>query len=270
MSNEFKGSALKITENDLNNAAEMLGCDVAAVKSVVEVESAGGGFFKDKRPKILFESRWFGKLTKGKFHSSHPHLSTRKWVRNYKGGTKEYGRLEEAMKLDRDAALKSTSWGMFQILGVNHKVAGYPNVEEFVAFQVESEGAQLKAFVNFVKGSKLDDELRDLRWADFARGYNGPGYKRNRYDTKLANAYEKHSGGIIKPSTKDVQTALNKFGFSLTADGVTGPKTRNAIREFQREQGLVADGVAGPKTLEALGLGESGDSIVLANLVIED
>ncbi|MDX1440662.1 MAG: N-acetylmuramidase domain-containing protein, partial [Rubricoccaceae bacterium] len=138
---EFKGSAKKISEKDYEEAAEKLGCDVAAVKAVVSVEAGkGGGFLKDGRPKILFESRWFHKLTGGKHDESHPHLSTSTWVRNYKGGAGEYTRLEEAIKLDRSAALKSASWGCFQILGVNHNVAGFKTVDAFVKAQVKSEG----------------------------------------------------------------------------------------------------------------------------------
>src|SRR6476646_10813454 len=40
-----------------------------------------------------------------------------------------------------------------------------------------------------------------------------------------------------------------------SADGVYGPKTRSAVKRFQRAHGLAADGVAGPQTLAALGLG---------------
>jgi len=261
---EFAGSAKKLSSSDYEKAATELMCDVAAVRAVVEVESAGGGFLKDKRPKILFESRWFNKLTKGKYNNSHPDISTSSWVRNYKGGSKEYSRLNKAIKLNREAALKSTSWGMFQILGINHQVAGYSNVEDFVKAHSKSEKEHLQAFVNFIKNKKLDDELRDLRWADFARIYNGPGYKKNRYDEKMAAAYEKYSDGILRPTTLDVQLALIKNGYDITADGITGPKTRTAIMEFQSENGLVADGVAGHKTLEALGLTEKADPITIA------
>ena len=31
---------------------------------------------------------------------------------------------------------------------------------------------------------------KGLKWADVARRYNGPAYKENRYDTKLAEAYD--------------------------------------------------------------------------------
>ena len=51
----------------------------------------------------------------------------------------------------------------------------------------------------------------------------------------------------IKPI--EVQKALKEAGFYKGAiDGVMGPKTRSAIREFQEENGLSVDGVCGPKT----------------------
>jgi hypothetical protein len=35
----------------------------------------------------------------------------------YKGGAGEYSRLEAAMTLDKEAALKSASWGLAQVMG---------------------------------------------------------------------------------------------------------------------------------------------------------
>jgi hypothetical protein len=52
-----------------------------------------------------------------------------------------------------------------------------------------------------------------------------------------------------KPTVAAIQQALG-----VTADGVTGPRTRRAIKRFQRRNGLTADGIAGPATLDALGL----------------
>lgn len=40
----------------------------------------------------------------------------------------------------------------------------------------------------------------------------------------------------------------------LTADGIFGPKTTDAVRKFQRSKKLTADGIVGPKTWAALGL----------------
>jgi hypothetical protein len=243
-------------------------CDIASIRAVAEVESGGrSGFLPDSRPKILFESRWFHKLTQGKFDASNPDISTPTWVRNYRGGAAEYDRLAEAIELDRTMALQSASWGMFQILGVNFALAGFDSVEDYVARQCVSEREHLLSFCNFVRANKLDDELRDRRWADFASGYNGPAYRENRYDEKLAAAYAKYNGGSIHPSTREIQIALNRFGASLDVDGVTGPVTRNAIRDFQRQHGLVTDGIAGEKTLEALGLEPVHDPVATsANL----
>lgn len=53
-----------------------------------------------------------------------------------------------------------------------------------------------------------------------------------------------------------VQTVLNSLGAEIEADGVDGPQTQEAVRNFQRKNGLTVDGVAGPKTKAAL-MGQS-------------
>jgi hypothetical protein len=265
---EFAGVAARLKDEDFADASKRLFCEVAAIRAIADVESGGrNGFLNDKRPKILFESRWFHNLTGGIYDADCADISTPSWERNYLGGAREYGRLAKAIKLNRDAALKSTSWGMFQILGVNHRLAGFDNVEDYVKAQMLSEGEHLKSFVNFVINNHLDDELRDRRWEDFARCYNGPGYKQNRYDEKMADAYARNCGAFLAPTTADVQRALNRHGANLVVDGVTGPVTRCAIREFQREHGLVIDGVAGPKTLAALGLLGTHDPVAMSAAV---
>ena len=48
---------------------------------------------------------------------------------------------------------------------------------------------------------------------------------------------------------KDIQTALRKAGFYTGAiDGKMGPKTKKAIMDFQKANGLKADGKVGPRT----------------------
>jgi len=44
------------------------------------------------------------------------------------------------------------------------------------------------------------------------------------------------------------QALLNKFGYGLATDGKNGPKSKAAVADFQRKNGLVADGIFGPKT----------------------
>lgn len=183
-----------ITEDDYVRAADRLQCDVAAIKAVTEVESRGGGFDPEGFPKTLFEGHWFHKLTKGLYSSSSPTLSYPKWTRQFYGKSwqAEKQRLNAAAALDRDTALMSASWGMFQVMGFNHRACGYDTIQQFVNAMCLSEGKQLDAFVSFVLTNGLDGYLRDLNWADFANRYNGPGYRENRYDTKLQVAYAKY------------------------------------------------------------------------------
>lgn len=174
---------------DFQRAAAVIGCDVAAIRAVCAVEAPRGGFLPDGQPTILFERHQFSKRTGGKFDASNPSISNPKRG-GYVGGAGEHLRLQQAAALDRDAALKSASWGKFQIMGFNYAACGFPSLQSFINAMYHSEGAQLDAFIAFVKHEGLADELREHRWADFARRYNGPDYAANRYDDKLAGAYE--------------------------------------------------------------------------------
>jgi lysozyme family protein len=51
-----------------------------------------------------------------------------------------------------------------------------------------------------------------------------------------------------------LQTSLNKLGANppLEVDGIVGAATRNAVRAFQLDRGLVVDGLVGPATFAAI------------------
>lgn len=197
MPNEQK----RLKEQDFVQAAKLLKCQVAAIKAVAEVESSGDGFLSDGRVKILFEGHIFHKYTKGVYSASHPTISYPKWTTTFytKGkdadirGDGELARLQQAMALDKTAALMSASYGKFQIMGFNFTLCNYMSVDDFYFDMQLDEGHHLDAFCKYVISMSLADELRDLRWADFARKYNGPEYKKNKYDEKLQLAYLKHS-----------------------------------------------------------------------------
>jgi hypothetical protein len=189
---------LNLTAADFVRAAAALSTDVAAIRAVVEIEAAGSGFLPDGRPKILYEAHVFHRVTGGRFDSARDRhgvaVSVRQWNRALYGasGAHQYERLDDAAALDWDGAHKACSWGAAQILGTNFKAAGFADIRSFVdAMQNGGAGAHLDAMVSFLKANRLDDALRRHDWAPFARGYNGPAYKTNRYDEKLAAAYRR-------------------------------------------------------------------------------
>jgi len=58
---------------------------------------------------------------------------------------------------------------------------------------------------------------------------------------------------LVINSTLDIQQFLSNNGFNPgPIDGQSGPKTKNAIISFQKENGLLADGIAGNKTKAAM------------------
>lgn len=191
----------RLTDKDFEIVARLLDCETAALKAVQEVETGGkGGFFAPGKPAILFEGHIFWSQLKKKGLNPESHLPGNenilypKWEKgHYKGGIAEYDRLEQARKIDRDAANASASWGMFQVMGFNYAACGETSVESFVNAMSESEFKQLILSARFIKKAGMLPALLTKNWAEFARRYNGPAYAQNFYDSKLAQAYQKYS-----------------------------------------------------------------------------
>lgn len=187
-----------ITEKDFKEVAEKYGIEVASIKAVNEVESDGNAFLPDGSPKILFEGHVFWRQLEAKGINPKDHVQGnedilyKNWTRNhYKGGAAEYGRLEQAMTIDEEAAMRSCSWGSFQIMGYHAESLGFQDVFDFYYTLRTGEFQNLQAFLKFCEVNNLTRHLRSKNWAAFARGYNGPGYAQNKYDIKLEATYNK-------------------------------------------------------------------------------
>ena len=57
----------------------------------------------------------------------------------------------------------------------------------------ESEAMQLELFARFMQSTGMVEYLRKKNWRAFARAYNGAGYARKGYHTRLAAAYARYS-----------------------------------------------------------------------------
>ncbi len=67
--------------------------------------------------------------------------------------------------------------------------------------------------------------------------------------------------GNTGSTVKTIQRKLKNWGYYKGAvDGIFGPKTKEAVKYFQRKNGLKVDGIVGNKTLAALGISSAGDN----------
>src|SRR5690606_5667831 len=77
-----------------------------------------------------------------------------------------------------------------QILGENHEQAGHAELQSFINAMYRSASDQLDCFISFILNDRRPlAAIREKDWATFARIYNGPAYRQNRYDEKMAAEY---------------------------------------------------------------------------------
>lgn len=186
-----------LTNNELCLLAETNGIEPAALKAVQMVETGGrGGFISKQHPTILFEGHIFWQqlerigIDPKRYAKGRENILYPKWDKTkYLGGVHEYSRLSEACKINTEAAYRSTSWGMFQILGINYGWCGELTIVDFVEKMTYSEYHQMILAINFMRNSNLIPALQEKRWDLFAKKYNGKNCIKNDYAQKLKSAY---------------------------------------------------------------------------------
>lgn len=198
---------------DYIKAAQTLSCSADFIEAVSNVESsANGGFITEDEPTILFERHYFHRLTKQRFsgYVSNAVIEIgRQRSRDYSryavlsssssGGygpvSIQHVKLASAAKLDREMALRSCSWGLFQLMGNNYIQCGFPTIQSFINAMYRSVDDHLEAFINFIVnesrtvliGSRrwtLIEALREENPRAFALIYNGA--KQKGYDNKIS------------------------------------------------------------------------------------
>jgi hypothetical protein len=172
---------MKLSTEDYSKLALEFGLNVKLLKTVVIVEASGAGF--DSRTgliKIQFEPHWFFRFARTKI------------INGVENQTLEYKAYNEAYGIDKEAAMRATSWGLGQIMGFNHKRAGYNTVADMVdAFRM-GEYYQVRGMLKFIAFDRvMFGALKNRNWATFAKLYNGPNFKKLGYDVKMAETYNR-------------------------------------------------------------------------------
>ena len=84
------------------------------------------------------------------------------------------------------------------------------------------------------------------------------------FENNTSEALSKY--GSRGEEVRQIQTKLKRWGYyNGSIDGIYGTQTLNAVKYFQRKNGLTVDGIAGPNTLKAMGIFNSSTSSSSSN-----
>ncbi|MGX9944844.1 N-acetylmuramidase domain-containing protein [Bradyrhizobium denitrificans] len=257
-------------------AAKANGWPASALLAVVECETSGKPFEQDGHtPSLLFERhKFYSELQKHQPSKLRQAISAGlaipKWSRKtqYKDQGTSSGRLAviaKARAVDEEVANRAASWGLGQTMGFNAERLHYENATVMVEELSKGVDEQIDALVREIKTSHLDKHLVAKNFTAFAKGYNGPGYAQNNYDTRMRAAdarWERRLEQIekgefeAKPGktvTMVYQTKLKSLGFNVgKIDGDWGDLTTGATSAFQRREGLKITGHPNDETTALL------------------
>jgi hypothetical protein len=181
--------------------------DPAVAMAILDVESGGEDSLADGL-KIRFEAHIFEKyvdktvfdtyfkynpsnILEAYYRASPNHA----WQMYHTGRQQdEYVAFHIAEVLDREAAAKSTSMGMAQVMGFNHARIGYPSAQAMVEAFANNNATHLIAFFNFILSDpELHKAVQNKDWREIARRYNGSGFV-DMYSQRLEKAYKARGG----------------------------------------------------------------------------
>lgn len=254
---------------DFDRAAQRLGCEVAVIRALWEVEAAGDGYLADGSLKRRFEPHHFPRAHWDDLGFGAAYLTAaqragaarRGWVGTLQAWQisvlqSSQAMLADAYRIDPAAALRASSWGGPQILGSNAEAAGYASAEAMVRSMARSAREQLAAFVRLVEAWGLAPALRAHDWITIARRYNGAGQVAY-YAAQLEAAYRRWSGGqrspvVLRVGDSGPAVAEMQRALGIPDDGHFGAGTLAAVEDYQRRAGLPVDGVVGARTWASL------------------
>lgn len=190
------------------HAADRIGVDRRALTAVIAVESSGVAL-QHGRPVIRLEVHHLWRnvptdlrsqvderfVVRGpkpwEGHEWRP-APRATWEPLHVGQEREWRAYTLARGIHAHAAIRATSWGLGQVLGLHWQRCGYASPEAFESAQ-STEAGQIDTMAGFIAGDgALVAALRAHDWRGFARGYNGDGQV-DVYAGRLVAAYARAS-----------------------------------------------------------------------------
>lgn len=169
-------------------AARDLEIQPAVPKAIFSIESRLIALGENGLPLIRMEPHWWRRLTERRTEK----------IRNPRSQDVRWETFELLLSIDEEAAIRSTSFGLPQMMGFNHRACGFKSPQLFLEDMKSGASAQVTAFKRFVRSNRrLHQAMKDHDLKAIAHHYNGPKYRRNQYDTKLANAIERYRHDFV-------------------------------------------------------------------------
>ena len=183
----------KVTTDIATIVASKFGFEKAVLLAFIEVETGGKGFNNDGKIMIQFEPAWMKRIA--------PYTPSGKWsVNKVDVQSKEWEAFNEAFRLNPDAAMKSTSIGLGQIMGFHYKILGFASVGALwddAKAGLENQITQIAKFIS--SDRKLAKAIVMKDWFTIASIYNGAGFMalakrlgREPYNISMKKAYERY------------------------------------------------------------------------------
>jgi peptidoglycan hydrolase-like protein with peptidoglycan-binding domain len=281
--------------------AREIGVEPAALMAVAEVESRGriGEAADPSTPVFLFEQHKFWRnlptdALRAKAQADG--LARPSWNRavQYQSQRTSEGRLDtlrRARAINDEAALASCSWGVGQVMGEHARRLGFGSARAlFDKMQAGGVTVQVDLMARFIKADpKLITALKRKAWAKFAEGYNGPGYKENAYDTKMAAAYARWAAaapqGIAALPEDEGRGTLDDVASGQVAevapvpptpagDPITDPHQVSLVQTWLRNLGYTEvgtpDGKIGPYTKSAIAAYRAAKGLPAGDFIDDD
>jgi hypothetical protein len=203
------------TRREIAAIAIDLELEPEALLAIAEVESGGKGFATvggRPEPLIRFEGHYFDRrlspTNRQRARADGLASPAAGAVANPRTQAGRWALLEKACAIDARAANESVSWGIGQVMGAHWAWLGYADVDALVAEARCGVTGQVRLMARYIEKAGLAAAVRRRDWEAFARGYNGPQYRRYGYHRKLAAAYHRFCAESREPLPEKRNTAL--------------------------------------------------------------
>jgi len=210
---------------------------------IIDKESAGKVTYDvngRQLPAIRIEGHYFYKYLSGdkQAQAVKAGLAAKKAgvVKNPTSMAGRYALLQRMADVDADAAYKSISMGIGQIMGAHYSSLGFDTPQKMFLRMLDLEG-QAAVMMRFIENDPvLLKAAQTYQYQTFGKRYNGPAMS-SSYPRDLETFTKRYSAAV---------DAIDPYEIKLKELGYDDAKT------FQTEKGLVVDGIVGKITREAI------------------